>query len=244
MHHSTVTTGLSALQRHLAIRRLHCMRRDVSSTRWRVSPTLRAAASSCNLFPWTIQPSGCSSTFLIVTTSCLVFCSFSDCFFDFVFSCIFLFFFVGFISLLFCLGYSLHLVLGLIFVVETLASLWFFAVFILQLSSHSGSCFTRIELFTEFLCNLHRLVRPWNKPNLLIVIFELLVIIIAWCSVLLDWIQIVFLYLYCILSFGLCCWGVLSSCFEFIIGESTLFSFIGCLTSSSIRIRSENNHSL
>jgi hypothetical protein len=49
-------------------------------------------------------------------------------------------------------------VLGLIFVVETSAPLWFFAVPILQLSFHSGSCFTRIELFTEFLCNLHRLV--------------------------------------------------------------------------------------
>jgi hypothetical protein len=106
-----------------------------------------------------------------------------------------MYFFVGFISLLFCLGYSLHLVLGLIFVVETSAPPWFFAVLILQLSFHSGSCFTRIRLFTEFLCNLHRLVRPWNRPGLLIVLFELLVIIIACCSVLLDWIQIVFLYL-------------------------------------------------
>jgi hypothetical protein len=57
-HYSTITIGLSAHQRHLAIRRLRCTRRDVSSTRlsvdlthWRVSPTLWAAASSCNLFP-------------------------------------------------------------------------------------------------------------------------------------------------------------------------------------------------
>jgi hypothetical protein len=97
MHHSTVTTGLSTLQRHLAIRRPRCTRRDVSSTRLsvdlmrrRVSPMLRAAASSCNLFPWTVQPFGCSSTYLTVTISCLVFCCFSDCIFDFVFSCIFL----------------------------------------------------------------------------------------------------------------------------------------------------------
>jgi hypothetical protein len=49
--HSIVTTGLSALHRHLAFRRLHYKRRDVSFTRWRVSSTLRAVASSCSLLP-------------------------------------------------------------------------------------------------------------------------------------------------------------------------------------------------
>jgi hypothetical protein len=55
-HHPTVTIDLSALHRRLAIRRLHCTCRDVSSTRLsvdlthrRVSPTLRTAASSSHL---------------------------------------------------------------------------------------------------------------------------------------------------------------------------------------------------
>jgi hypothetical protein len=245
-HHPTVTTGLSALHRRLAIRRLHCTCRDVSSTRLsvdltrrRVSPTLRAAASSCNLFHRTVRPSGRSSTFITAITGCLVFCCISVCIYVYVFSCISLLFYVGFIFMLFCMGYSLHMVLGLIFVVETSATLWFFAVLALQLSFHSGSCFTRIGLFTESLCNLHRLVRPWNRPGLLIVLFELLVITIACCSVFLDRIQNLFLYFHCILSFGLCCWGALPSCFGFIVGEPTPFSFIGCLTSSSFRIRSE-----
>jgi hypothetical protein len=218
-HHSTVITGLSALHRHLAIRRLHCTRRDVSSTRLRVdltrrrvSPTLRAAAPFCNSLPWTVPPSGRSSTLFTVTAGCLAFCCISACIFIYMFSCNFLLFFVGFIFLLFCLGFSL-LVLWLIFEVETLAPLWFFAVPVLQLSLLSGGCFTRIELFTEFLCNLHRLVRLWNRPGLLIVLFELSVITIACCSVLLDRIQNLFLYLYCILSFG------------FIVGEPTPVSF-------------------
>jgi hypothetical protein len=168
------------------------------------------------------QPSGRSSTFVTVTTGCLVFCCFSACIYVFVCSCIFLLFFVGFIFL-FCLGYSLHLVLGLIFVVETSAPLWFFAVPILQLSFHSGSCFTRIGFFTEFLCNLHRLVWPWNRPSLLIVLFELLVITIACYSVLLDWIQNLFFYLHCILSFGLCCWGALPLILDLLLESPPLF---------------------
>jgi hypothetical protein len=95
-----------------------CLSMDL--THWRVSPTLRVAATSRNLLPWIVQPSGRSSTFITGMTGCLVFCCFSSCIYVFVCSCIFLLFFVGFIFL-FCLGYSLHLVLGLIFVVETSA---------------------------------------------------------------------------------------------------------------------------
>jgi hypothetical protein len=107
----------------------------------------------------------------------------------------------------------------------------FFAVLDLQLSLYSGGCFTCIGLFTEFPCILHHLMQPWNRPDLLVVLFELLVITIACCSVPLDRIQIMFLHLYCILSFG------------FIVGEPTPVSFLGCLTSSSFRIRSGNNPS-
>jgi hypothetical protein len=238
-HHSTITTGLSAIYRHLSIRRLHYMRRDVSSTclrvdltRWRVSPTLRVADPSCNIFHWTVHHSGRSSTLFTVTDGCFVFCCISTCIFVYVSLCNFLLFVVGFIFLLFCLGFGLHMVLWLIFEAETLAPLWFFAVPDLQLSLFSGGCFTCIGLFTEFLCILHRLVRPWNRPSLLVVLFELLVITIACCSVHLDRIQIMFLHLYCILSFG------------FIVGEPTPVSFLGCLTSSSFRIRSGNIPSL
>jgi hypothetical protein len=142
-----------------------------------------------------------------------------------VFSCNFMLFFVGFISLLFCLGFSLHMVLWIIFEVETSALLWFFAVPNLQLSLYSGGCFTHNGLLMEFFCNLHRLVRPW-RSGLLIILSELLVITIACCSVPLDRIQYLFLHLYCIVSFG------------FIVWEPTPVSFLGCLTSSSIRIRS------
>jgi hypothetical protein len=41
-----------------------------------------------------------------------------------------------------------------------LAPLWFSVVLALQLLFYSGGCFTRIGLFTEFLCNLHSLVPP------------------------------------------------------------------------------------
>jgi hypothetical protein len=92
-------------------------------------------------------------------------------------------------------------------VLWVLASIWLFAVSALQLSFYSDSCFTRIELFTEFLCNLHRLVRSWNRPGLLMVLFELLVNTIASCSVLLNRIQYLFLHLHCFLLFGPCCWG-------------------------------------
>jgi hypothetical protein len=108
---------------------------------------------------------------------------------------------------------------------------WFFAVPDLQLSLYSGGCLTRIELFTEFLCNLHHLVWPWNRPGLLIVFLELLTITIACCSVPLG-IQNLFLHLYCILSFGS------------IVGEPTPVSFLGRLTSPSIWIRSEKDPSL
>jgi hypothetical protein len=125
-----------------------------------------------------------------------------------------------------------------------LAFIWFFAVLALQLSFFSDGCFIRIGLFTEFLCNLYRLVRPWNRPGLPLVLLELLVNTIASCSVLLDRIQNLSLYLHCFLSFGLCCWGALSFRFGFIVGEPTPFSFIGFLISSSFRIRNEKNPSL
>jgi hypothetical protein len=189
-HHSTVTTGLSALHRHLAIHRLHCTRWDVSSTRLRVdlmrrrvSPTLRAIAPSCNFLPWTIHSSDCSSTLFTITAG-LVFYCISACIFVYVLPCNFLLFFDGFIFLLFCLGFSLHLVLCLFFELETSVPLWFFAVPVLHLPLYSGGCFTRIGLFTKFLCNLHHLVQPCNKLDLLIVLFELLVITIACCLVL------------------------------------------------------------
>jgi hypothetical protein len=60
------------LHQHLAIRHLHCTCQDVSSTHRSMSLTLRVVASSCNLLPWTVHPSGRSSTFIIVTTGCLV----------------------------------------------------------------------------------------------------------------------------------------------------------------------------
>ena len=69
---------------------------------------------------------------------------------------------------------------------EKIDSIWFFAVPALQLSFYSDNCFTRIGLFTEFLCNLHHLVQPWNRPGLLMVLFEPLINTIASCSVLLD----------------------------------------------------------
>jgi hypothetical protein len=141
-------------------------------------------------------------------------------------------------------GCGLHLVLGLIFVVETSVPIWFFVVPALQLLLYSDSCFTRIGLFTEFLCTSHCLVRPWNMPDLLIVLLELLVITIACYLVLLVRIQILFLYLHCILSFGLCCWVAILLCFGFIVGEPTPRLFSGCLTSSSFWIRSGNDHSL
>jgi hypothetical protein len=90
-------------------------------------------------------------------------------------------------------------------VLWVLASFWFFAVPTLQLSFYSDGCFTCIGLFSEFLCNLYRLVRLWNRPGLPLVLFGLLVITIASSSVLMDRIQYLFLYLHCFLSFGLCC---------------------------------------
>jgi hypothetical protein len=104
------------------------------------------------------------------------------------------------------------------------APFWF-SVLALQLSFYSDGCFTRIEFFTEFLYNLHRLVRPWNRPGLFMVLFESLVITIACCSILLDRIHNLFLYLHYSFSFGLCCWGVLPFCFGFIVGELTPCSF-------------------
>jgi hypothetical protein len=112
------------------------------------------------------------------------------------------------------------------------ASLWLFVVLALQPSFHGGGCFTCIGLFTEFLCILHRLVRPWNRPGLLMILFESLAITIACCSVLLDWIQYLFLYLHYFLLFG------------FVVGEPTPCLFLESLTSSSFRIRSGKDSSL
>jgi hypothetical protein len=112
------------------------------------------------------------------------------------------------------------------------ASLWLFVVLALQSSFHGGGCFTCIGLFTEFLCILHRLVRPWNRPGLLMILFESLAITIACCSVLLDWIQYLFLYLHYFLLSG------------FVVGEPTPCLFLESLTSSSFRIRSGKDSSL
>jgi hypothetical protein len=108
-------------------------------------------------------------------------------------------------------------------------SLWFSVVLALQLSFYSSNCFICIGFFTEFLCILHRLVRPWNRPDLLMVLFESLVITIAYYSVLLDRIQNLFLYLHCFLSFEFCCWGVFLFCFGFIVGKPISCSFLGSL---------------
>ena len=124
------------------------------------------------------------------------------------------------------------------------ASLWFFVVLALQPSLHSGGCFTRIGLFTEFLCILHRLMRPWNRPDLLTILFESQAITIACCSVLLDRIQYLFLYLHYLLLVGFCCWGALPFCFGFVVGEPTLCLFLGSFTSSSIQIKSGKDLSL
>ena len=124
------------------------------------------------------------------------------------------------------------------------ASLWFFVVPALQPSFHSGGCFIRIGLFTEFLCILHRLVRPWNRPGLLMILFESQAITIAYCLVLLDRIQYLFLYLHYLLLVGFCCWDALLFCFEFVVGEPTPCLFSRSLTSSSIRIRSGKDPSL
>ena len=253
-HLSTVTTGLSALHQHLAIRRLHCMCWDMSSMRLcvdlmcrRVSPTLRAVAFFCNLLSWTVHPFGHSFTFITVTTGCLVFCCIFAWIYVYVFSCIFLLYFVGFIFLLFCLGFvgfRLHLVLRLIFVVETLVPCWFFVVPALQLSFYSSGCSTHIELFMEFLCILHRLVRPWNRPNLLIVLFELLVIIIACYSVLLD--QSKICSCICIAFYHL--GSIVGVPSPFILGLLLEIPphilFLGSFTFSSIWIRSGKDPSL
>ena len=76
---------------------------------------------------------------------------------------------------------------------DAISGFWFpfgfLAMPALQLSLYSDGCFTRIRLFMEFLCVLNCLEWPWNRPNLLMIFFELLVITIASCSVLLDRIQ-------------------------------------------------------
>jgi hypothetical protein len=123
-------------------------------------------------------------------------------------------------------------------------SLWFYVVPTLQPSFDRGGCFTRIGLFTEFVCILHRFVRPWNRPGLLMILFESLVITIACCSVLLNRIQSLFLYLHYFLLFEFYCWGALPFCFGFIVGVPTLYLFLRSLTSSFIRIRSEKDPSL
>jgi hypothetical protein len=100
-----------------------------------------------------------------------------------------LFFCIFSFILLFVLFYLLAMTwfdLEVEIVLWVLAFIWFFAVHAPQLSFFSDGCFTHIGLFTEFLCNLHRLLRPWNMPGLLMVLFELLVITIASCLVLLD----------------------------------------------------------
>ena len=113
----------------------------------------------------------------------------------------------------------------LCFLLWVLASIWFLAVPTLQLSLHSDGCFTHIGLFMEFLCVSNRLVWPRNRLGLPLILFELWVITIASCSVLLDRIQ------YC---------PYFSTVFYhlgYVVGEFIPFSFFGSPSSSSFRIR-------
>jgi hypothetical protein len=112
------------------------------------------------------------------------------------------------------------------------ASLWFFIVLALQLSFHCDCCFIRIELFTEFLCILHCLVWPWNRPGLLMILFESLANTIACCSIIWDRIQYLSLYLHYLLLF------------RFVVGKPTPCLFSGSFTFSSVWIRSEKDYSL
>jgi len=218
--HSTVTTGRQAPPRLHAIHLLRC--RSVRS----VAGFFGRRLSFAFVFVVTLLPCcGCKVVALLLLCIPLVCCIF----------CVFIFILL---SVLFYLPAMTWSDLEMEIVLWVLASIWFFAVPALQLSFNGDGCFNRIELFTEFLCNLHRLVRPWNRSGLLIVLFGLLVITIASCSVLLNRIQYLSLYLHCFLSFGLCCWGALPFYFGFIVGELTPFSFIGSLISSSFRIRS------
>jgi hypothetical protein len=105
------------------------------------------------------------------------------------------------------------------------ASLWFYVVPTLQPSFDRGGCFTRIGLFTEFVCILHRLVRPWNRLGLLMILFESLVITITCCSILLNRIQYLFLYLYYFLLFGFCCWGAPLLFWVYCRGVHPIFAF-------------------
>ena len=108
-------------------------------------------------------------------------------------------------------------------VLWVLAYIWLFAVPTLQLLFYSDNCFIRIELFREFICNLHRLVRPWNRSGLLMILFELLVNTIVSCLFLLDRIQYLSLYLHCILSFELCCWGASLFVLVLLLGSPPYF---------------------
>jgi hypothetical protein len=180
------------------------------------------------LVPEVLPP--CPPTFVHPVLNC---CSvgFFVAFFYFLCICIFIYLYFC----LFFVGFYLPVVIWFDLEEEIVASgrpsasLWFFVVLALQPLFHSGGCSTRIGLFTEFLCILHRLVRPWNRPGLLMILFESLAITIACCSVLLDWIQYLFLYLhYFLLS-------------RFVVGKLTPCLFLESLTSSSSWIRSKKD---
>jgi hypothetical protein len=114
----------------------------------------------------------------------------------------------------------------------SMVPLWFSAVPALRQLFNNSCCFTSNGLLTEFLCYLHHLARPYNRPGLLMILLESVVITIAYCLVLLDQIQNLFLYVHCILPFG-------SS-----VGEPTPFLFSRSFTFSSFRIKSGNDRSL
>jgi hypothetical protein len=90
----------------------------------------------------------------------LFYCFFFFFFFNFLCIVIFLYFYLCFV------GYYLPAMLWFDLEEEIVvggrpsAFLWFFVVPALQPSFYCDGYFTRIELFTEFLCILHRLVRP------------------------------------------------------------------------------------
>jgi hypothetical protein len=122
--------------------------------------------------------------------------------------CCLVFVFVVILLLYFCYNFCIFIFI-LLSVFLFLFCLVFVCNFVVLPALNSSRNFFVIYIA---LCDL-------GRPGLLMVLFELLVNTIASCSVMLDRIQYLFLHLHCFLSFGLYCWGTLSLCFGFIVGE-------------------------
>jgi hypothetical protein len=82
---------------------------------------------------------------------------------------------------LFCISVSLWLCY-----LPSMVPFLFSAVLPLRQPLHSDSWFIGKGLLTEFLCYLHRLVRPWNRPGLPLILLGSVVNTIACCLVLLN----------------------------------------------------------